>query len=88
MDTSISQAFFQSGEEESQSIKRTLKTEKKCFNQLLAVPQSCSSSLVCAVAVNVLLLFRTHEIVSFGCPPLPPPIAQTAFSVSKSSTFT
>ena len=39
------------------------------------------SSLVCAVAVIVLLLFSTHEIVTFCCPPLPPPIEQTAFSL-------
>ena len=39
------------------------------------------SSLVCAVAINVLLLFRTHEIVSFGCPPLPPPIAHQQLSL-------
>ena len=36
----------------------------QCHNQALT-----RSSLVCADSINVLLPFRIHEIVNFGCPP-------------------
>ena len=53
MDTSISQDFFQSGEKENQSIKRTLKTEKMFQPAFGSTPK-----LVKIQCSNFHLLFR------------------------------